>query len=52
MPLLSLDFIPCPSNEAAAAAPGGLEIERLKLYRLNASSYYNYMASPTPFFIL
>ncbi|EFX89946.1 hypothetical protein DAPPUDRAFT_300036 [Daphnia pulex] len=36
MPLLRLDFIPCPSNEAAAA-PGGLEIERLELYRLNAS---------------
>lgn len=33
-PLLRLDFIACPSE-----APG-LEIERLELYRLNASSYY------------
>ncbi|KAK4022871.1 hypothetical protein OUZ56_008315 [Daphnia magna] len=38
-PRLRLDFIACPSEAA------GLEIERLELYRLNASAYY-VLASP------
>nr|CAH0107788.1 unnamed protein product [Daphnia galeata] len=40
-PLLRLEFVPCSS----AAIPGGLEIERLELYRLDASPCDNDLAS-------
>lgn len=45
-PLLRLEFVPCSS----AATPGGLEIERLELYRLDASPYDNDLASPPIYF--